>query len=306
MTRHASADDIARLTGGAIRGRKAAKVAAHVAGCAQCTQVRAQLAEVTITLAGARYPPLPETVTATILAALRVEMNTRLAAAPAPEAARSDLPARHRRQQVSPPMVPWRLPGLSVPVTRLVATAGALVVIGGGGYLVASNLASGVAPSSSSSAAVQPMSRGPDVTYGSPGSQHTIHSVSSSTNFVPGMLRNQALGAYYEAEQRGEADNQASANANGPASLGPLPTSTTASVSGVAGRPVGSRLAGCIDALGPGRSVLLVDIAKYAGEPATIIVFGSTATSQAEVIVTADSCSYLNPTVLARAPLGHL
>jgi hypothetical protein len=310
MTRHASADDIAFLAAGELRRRKAAKVAAHVAGCALCTQVRAQLAEVTATLVRAQYPPLPETVTVTIQAALRSEVNARLAAAPAAEAARRDLPARHRRERSSADQGPWRLPGLSVPATRVLATAGALVIIGGGGYLMASNLTSSVAPSSSSSQAlpapVQSMSRGPDVTYGSPGSQHTIHSVSSSMNFVPGQLRNQALGAYHQAQLTGEAANQASGSANGRATLGAVPTSATTGAAGAAGMPVGPRLAGCIDAVGPGRSVLLVDLAKYAGSPATIIVFGATATSQAEVIVTADTCSAIAPTVLARAPLGHL
>jgi hypothetical protein len=307
MTRHASTDELANLAVGELGRRKAAKITAHVAVCTRCTHVSRQLAEVPAVLSGASYPELPETVSVRVQAAIRVEVNHRLGEAPATEAGRRDLPARSRRHRAGGLPGGWHLPGLSVAATRLVAAAGAVVVVGAGGYLVASNVQTGATRSPSSSAALpapaQPMRVGANVTYGSPGAQHTVHSVDSSTDFVPAQLRSQALSAYHEAELKGAAGSQPSGSANTPNGLG-QPRSSAASGSGAAGP--GRQLAGCIDAVGPGRTVLLVDHARYLGSPATIIIFGSSGTSQAEVVVAASSCSATAPDVLARAPLGHL
>jgi hypothetical protein len=305
MTRHASDEELALLAEGELRRRKAAKVSAHVAGCTQCTQVRAELTAVPALLSGVPYPPLPGSVSVRIESAIRVEVNHRLAEAPATEAGRGLLPTRSRRQRAGVIQRGWHLPGLSVPATRLVAAAGAVVLVGGGGYLVASNLTSGVPTSSSSSAqppsTSQPMTAGPNVTYGSPGSQHTIHSVSSSTNFVPKQLRAQVLAAYHEAQVKGEAGNVSFGGTSGPSA-----SSLQSNAAAASGGGAGTRLAGCMRAVADGRMVLLLDLARYEGKPAMIVVLGSTATSQAEVIVTADSCSATSSAVLTRAPLGHL
>lgn len=313
MTRHASAEELALLDEGELRRRKAVKVAAHVAGCTQCTQVRAELTEVRMVLSTAPYPPLPATVTVQIESALLVEVNHRIAEAPATEAARGVLPTRSRRQRAGAVERGWHLPGLSVPATRLVAAASAVVLVGGGGYLVASNLTSGLPTSSSASGAApstnQSMTAGPNVTYGSQGSQHTVHSVSSKMDFEPQQLRTQVLAAYHEAQVKGEAGNVSvggtSAPSAGSVSAGaasPLQTNAAAATGGGGG----TRLAGCMKAVADGRMVVLLDLARYEGKPAVIVVLGSTATSQAEVIVTANGCSTTSPDVLTRAPLGHL
>jgi hypothetical protein len=314
MTQHASAEELALLAEGELRRRKAAKVSAHVAGCTECTQVRAELTEVRTVLRAVPYPPLPAAVSVQIESALRIEVNTRIAQAPVTEAARGVLPARSRRQRAGAVQREWRLPGLSVPATRLVAAAGAVVLVGGGGYLVASDLNSGVPTSSSASGAApstnQPMTAGPNVTYGSPGSQHTIHSVSSNMNFVPQDLRTQVLAAYHEAQVKGETGNVSYGGTNAPAAspvratASPLQSNAASSSGGVGG--IGTRLAGCMKTVADGRMVLLLDLARYEGKPAVIVVLGSTVTSQAEVIVTANGCSAASPDVLTRAPLGHL
>jgi len=314
MTQHASAEELALLAEGELRRRKAAKVSAHVAGCTQCTQVRAELTEVRTVLKAVPYPPLPAAVSVHIESALRIEVNHRIAEAPATEAARGVLPARNRRQRAGTGQRDWRLPGLSVPASRLVAAAGAVVLVGGGGYLVASNLNSGVPSSSSASGAApstnQPMTAGPNVTYGSPGAQRTIHSVSSSMNFVPQELRTQVLAAYHEAQVKGEAGNVSYGGTNAPAA-GPVyatasPLHSNAASAPAPGGAVWTRLAGCMKTVADGRMVLLLDLARYEGKPAVIVVLGSTTTTQAEVIVTANGCSAAAPDVLTRAPLGHL
>ncbi len=311
MTRHASAEQLALLSEGELRRRKAAKVAAHLAGCTQCTHLLAELSEVPAVLRAVPYPPLPQTVSIHIESAIRVEVNHRLAAAPVTEAGRGLLPARSGRQRPSTGERGWHLPGLSVPATRLVAAAGALVLVGGGGYLVASNVVSGIPTSSSSSTAPpstsQPMTAGPNVTYGSPGSQHTIHSVSSRMNFVPSQLRTEVLAAYHEAQVKGEAGKVSLGGTSAP-TASPLYGNAAGAPesSAAAGSGVGTRLAGCMKAIADGRSVLLLDLARYEGSPAMIIVIGSTGTSQAEVIVTTNGCSATTPDVVTRAPLGHL
>jgi len=300
VTRHASTVVLASLAAGELGRRKTAKVSAHVAGCARCTRLSQQLSEVPAILANTPYPALPDTVSVQIEAALRVEVNSRVAAAPVTEAGRRDLPIAPRRQPAG--QRGWHLPGLSVSATRLVAAAGAVVLIGGGGYLLARDLPSGVGTSSSSSAALpapaQPMTPGPNVTYGHAGSQRTVHTVVSSTNFVPSQLRSQVITAVHEAESRGESTIAPSASASAPTALAPL---NSAAASGA-----GSGLAGCIDTVGPGRAVLLIDEARYGGKPATIIVFAGSTTTQAEALVVTDACSASSQDVLARAPLGHL
>jgi hypothetical protein len=307
MTRHASTEELARLNVGDLRRRKSVKIAAHVAGCVRCTRIRSELTEVPAMLAATPYPPPPDTVYVRIESALRIEVSERLSAAPSTEAGRRELPSRTRRQRASAGREGWHLPGLSISATRLVAAAGTVMILGGGGYLLATELPSGAGSSSSSSAAVpapaQPMTLGPDVTYGNPGSQHTVETVSSSTNFEPAQLRSQALGAYREAQLKGAAGTQSSSGASAPTNLAPAHGNAAAGA-GAAGS--GSQLAGCIAAVAPGRIVLLLDLAKYQGKPATVIVFASSSTSQAEVVVTANSCSAKSPDVVARAPLGHL
>jgi hypothetical protein len=314
MTQHASAEELALLAEGELRRRKAAKISAHVAACTQCTQVRTELTEVRTVLSAVPYPPLPAAVSVHIESALRIEVNRRIADAPATEADRGVLPTGSRRQRAGAVPRGWHLPGLSVPATRLVAAAGAVVVVSGGGYLVASNLTAGAPPSSPSSGAPpstsQSMTAGPNVTYGNPGSQHTIHSVNSRTNFLPGRLRAQVLAAYHEAQIKGEAGN-ASFGGTGAPSAGPAhasaanPVQTSAAVAAGGGGGT-TRLAGCMKAVADGHMVLLLDLARYEGKPAMIVVLASTATNQAEVIVTTDGCSATAPNVLTHASLGHL
>jgi hypothetical protein len=126
-------------------------------------------------------------------------------------------------------------------------------------------------------------------------------------NFVPKELRDQVLAAYHEAQVRGEAGNVSfgeNAPSAGPvhAAASPLENNGAAASGGGAW----TRIAGCMKAVADGRMVLLLDLAKYEGQPAMIVVLGSTVTSQAEVIVTTNGCSATSPNVLTRAPLGHL
>lgn len=302
MNRHATAEELASLDLGALRPRKAAKVAAHLSGCVQCTQVNSQLAAVPPTLASVQYPAMPAHLSVRIEAALATESVQRLSSAPPTEAGRRDLPRRSRHGR--PGRSGWQLPGMSVWATRLVATAGAIAVIGGGGYELASHVGgSGAQSASSSGAAALPRSQannlsvGPPVSYGHAGSTKTVPTVHADTNFVPSKLGVQAAAAVQAARLRDATGTQKASHA--PAAR---PTGTAANSSGVAS----SSLTGCINALAPGQSVVLVELAKFESKPATIIVTAATSSRSAEVWVVSDSCSASHSDVLDHLKLARI
>jgi hypothetical protein len=183
---------------------------------------------------------------------------------------------------------------------RLHGVAVAIAVAGS--HRVAENLGTSVTPSSPSpqaGATSQQMSLGPDVTYGQPGSRHTIRAVKSDTNFVAAHLRTQAISAVHAADARGVIAAQPSAGAA---------THLTGSVADTApGSPVtASRLAGCLGLIAPGRTVLLLDLARYQGTPATLIVTAATGVNEAEAWAAGSSCSAVTKDVLTQTALGNL
>ena len=303
MNRHATAEELASLDLGALRPRKAAKVAAHLSGCVQCTQVNSQLAAVPPTLASVQYPAMPAHLSVRIEAALATESVQRLSSAPPTEAglARPAAPVPPRAAGPERLAAAWNV-GLAA--TRLVATAGAIAVIGGGGYELASHVGgSGAQSASSSGAAALPRSQannlsvGPPVSYGHAGSTKTVPTVHADTNFVPSKLGVQAAAAVQAARLRDATGTQKASHA--PAAR---PTGTAANSSGVAS----SSLTGCINALAPGQSVVLVELAKFEGKPATIIVTAATSSRSAEVWVVSDSCSASHSDVLDHLKLARI
>jgi len=306
---HATADELASLALGGLRPRKAARIESHVGGCQQCTQLRHQLDSMPTVLASARYPPMPEGVSVRIEATLAVEARQRLAELPATEAGRGDLPARHRTRVIRPD---WHLPGLSVSATRLVAAAGALVVVAGGGYAIASQALSShtSSPSAGSAAAapaqVQQMSLGPEITYGAPSAPHTVHAVQSGANFVPASLSTQAVAAVHAAQARGASVPQPTSIAPGPSRAQSSSTTAGPAAAGTAAPGIVGRLSGCLNLIAAARNVLLVDIARFQHKPATLIVIAAAAGSPAEAWVVGSSCSATNRDVLGHAVLSHL
>jgi hypothetical protein len=304
VSRHVSAEDLASLDLDALKPRKAARIRAHVAVCIQCTQLSSDVGAVSVTLASASvsYQAMPANLSDRLDAALASESAQRLADAPATEAGRRDLPARS--DLARPERRGWQLPGMSVLTTRLVAAAGALVIIGVGGYTIATNAGpsnSGTS-ASSSGAAAQPRAATPQLSvgaalhYGSPGARKTIPIISSAMNFLPGKLRVQVVAAVQAARLRGAVGFQGVTGA--PAATAGAGTN---SANKAAGALTSSGLAGCIDHLVGGQTVLLVETARYAGKPATIIVTASSATRSAEVWIVGPACSPAHPDVL-----GHL
>jgi hypothetical protein len=304
MSRHASAEDLARLDLDALKPRKAAKIRSHIAGCAQCTHLNNLLSAVPATLASVSYPAMPEHLPARLDMALATESAQRLASAPAAEAGRRDLPKRSRHARHRPGG--WRMPGMSVLASRIVATAGALVIVGAGGYEIASHTGnpglSGTSASSSGAAvpSARQMSLGPSIRYGEPSATKTIRAVQSDANFTSSTLAVQTLGAMQAAKLRGAFSVP---SASGP--VGTTGANATKSSATEHGTPTATQLMGCLDGLAGRHAVLLVEIAKFENKPAMIIVTAGTAPREAEVWVVGPACSASHPDVLDHLRLSR-
>jgi hypothetical protein len=300
MTRHhhhPKTQQLARMAVGGLRARRAARIHAHVAQCEQCARVCQELNAIRAILARATYPPMPGKFSARIESAISREAQRRLAATVVD---RRDMPARRPRAGDGGG---WHAPGLQASAARLAAAACAVVIAVGGSYLVAENVGTSVTRSPSLPFAgavvpVQQLTPGPNVTYGRPGSLNTIRAVESHTNFVAAHLRTEAISAVRVAEGRAPFAAQPSAITTA------MPAGSAADA--IADGPSASRLAGCIGLISPGRTVLLIDIARYQGKPAAVIVTAAAVVSAAKAWVVGSSCSATTKDVLNQAALGNL
>jgi hypothetical protein len=259
---------------------------------------------------------MPEHLSARVEIALAVEARQRLASEPATEAGRRELPARSARfgrSRRGPERVGWRLPGLSVAATRALATAGAIALIGGGGYEIASHSGVGTTTASSPSArsntslpaAAASQAVGAPVNYGHGADARSIPTVTSSTDFEPQTLVAQVVAAL-DAAQR--FDNVHA----GPPVHSPLATSSATSSSGLGSFAkahvlTGLNLGSCLGRFaGAGRIVQLVENARFRNMPATIIVTSAASGRAAEVWVVGESCSASHADVLDHVKVTHI
>lgn len=319
MSEHVSAEKLAQLSEGELRPAAARRIQAHLSGCAACRAESDALAALPALLASARPPAMPAHLAARIETALAAESAQRAA-----ETARQAAPAPQARQARRPRFWPSRLgtppPG---PARRILAAAAAVVVLGGGGYAVFASLGRSVQeptsaaaaapaaslPSAAPSTVPRPSNQGlaggivhpgalGRVTFGPAVSYHSgshigqFMPVQTDTDFQPGTLGRQAASALATADGNPAAGG-ASTQRPGP----DLPQAPTTSSFG--GRPL-LELAGCVARVAGSARVLLVDVAVYRGQAATIIV---TAGSPDEAWVVGPGCSASVSDVLARQAL---
>jgi hypothetical protein len=317
MSRHASTDDLASYAEGLLRHRRAAKIASHLAGCAQCSGVIQEIRQVSVTLASVTFSAMPTELSARIQLAIASESTVRVTSEPAGEASRRDLPVPGQR---SPARRGLRIPRFSSPLTASIAAVGAAVILAGGGYEIATNLSSGgtTAAGSSSSARHVPAASisgaasnagrapsasapnatpansvryGPEITYQHGGQNQTIDTVETGTNFSSGAsFPTQAVATLDQVRQSnlkyaGKALSKPGAYAGSEAHIN------------------AKQLQGCIGKVAAGRDVQLVDIAQYRGKPATIVIVGGQDSSPATVYAVGGSCSASNADVLAHQNL---
>ena len=324
MTRHVDAETLARYRQDDLRRRRASRIRAHLAGCGRCRALDEDLAGVTALLADVQPPPMPEHLAARIQTALAAEAARRVTlptgdtgtatagartgsagtaareatAAPGGRAARHERPRPGRRQ-------PW-LPRLSSPVAlRTMAAAAVVVVLAGGGYEIARHVGGSSASRTSASApaARQPIS-GPNQSasaasggalpqrrYLRAGHQY-VPLVASGTNYAPATLTGQVR---YTLAQYGPLARSGPSGANSPLASSPpepfldIPVST---------------LTGCITRIAAGQQALLVDVARYQGRPAIVIVTRASAGGPEQVWVVGRGCSRASRDLLTHATVA--
>ena len=326
MRRHVSAEVLALYREGEVSARKTAGIAAHLSSCSRCAGIVGDLADVSALLTAAPAPPMPDVLAVRIETAIARESALRASSSPGqatsarasgavaagaqgggagPEhiPGRPDLPERAGRGARR-----WKMPSWSSPmVLRSLAAVGAVAIIAGAGFLLANGqTASENSASSGSSSTRAPVAAprpsvsnahaaqraaGPvpaPVSYRLNGKVVTTNAIASQTDFTKASLATQV--------RRDVASSSVQAGFSG-AQPTAGPTSAKASVGGVSL----SALAGCLERVADGRKVLLANVARYLGSPATIIIMTPLAAADVfDVTIVGLSCSASNPEVISR------
>jgi hypothetical protein len=323
MTRHVDAETLARYRHEDLRRRRASRVRAHLAGCERCRALDEDLAGVTMLLADAQPPPIPEHLAARIQTALAAEAARRAlparATSTAPGAAaggearqtrtepaetgvhdrRTSRHGRHGRDRTR-----QRRPGFASPVAlRTMAAAAAAVVLAGGGYEIAQHVGGSSSPSQTTAGSPQQPQRG---NFSAPAASgalprpyylHAGHTdiplVATNTNYTPATLEGQVrktLAQYGPLQKSGPSGLRSPvAEGNSSGTFGNIPFST---------------ITGCVTRIAAGQQVLLVDVASYRGTPAMVIVTSAPAGGPEQVWVVGRGCSSTSSNLLTHATLA--
>jgi len=213
---------------------------------------------------------------------------------------RPDLPERGRRG-----VRRFRMPGLSSPLLlRTLAATGAVVIIAGGGFLLAKGQPGSEGSASSGGATASPRrpaaSSGPafnqaaagkpaSVSYRLHGKLVTTNAVVSHANFTRASLARQV-------RRDVASSSNLAAGLGGPVHAA-QPAPTKSAVGGISL----AQLEGCLSRVAAGRRVLLANIARYLGNPATIIVLKPlTAAGVFDVTIVGLACSASDADVISR------
>ena len=349
IKRHVSAEEIARFGEGDVSRRRAARIGSHLAGCSRCARVRDELAMVPALLARTAAPPMPDHLAARIQTALMTESARRASPAADPDIAagaglaagaasgRGAGSAGRARPERRAAGWSWpRIPGLSGPATRWVATAAAAVLIAGGGsYLIATSTGPSPANNSTASsgsnssagpgsaaaaprtaaganASVAPVQRGlgPQLSYQRAGQQGKFTPVTTDTNYVPSKLATQVQGtltAYRQATAASSGTGKVVPHAS-PDLNSTLRSPGASGASGAQPLRLGPFTAGalesCVTRISAGAQVVLVDVANYQGSPAAVIVIEPANRGPEQVSVVGTGCSASRSDVLTRITLA--
>jgi hypothetical protein len=141
---HPDPDVLAEFRAGLATGRRGARISAHLAACAHCTDVCGQLAEISVLLAAVPAPAMPDAV------ARRLEGVLAAEAAQRDDSERTVGDSSRDRVPGPPPRRHWdfRLVAL-----RVLAPAAAVAVLAAGGYGLSRIAGSSTASEASGSAA---------------------------------------------------------------------------------------------------------------------------------------------------------
>jgi hypothetical protein len=320
MMRHVGAQTLARFRQDDLSPRRSSRIGAHLARCARCRALDEDLAGVTTLLASVHPPPMPEHLEARIQTALATEAARRVilpgenatAAAAGPAGTGSAADGRHRqRERPGPGRSPARPRVRSAVALRAAAAAAAVVLLAGGIYELTHFGASSTSSAGSSAAgpevpaagqhapAAGPSVFGPTLPYQQAGGQGSIVPVMTGTDFTAQNLGGQVT-AQLDRYGRG-------AMTAGPKAMTPGTTRGPAATGGRSatfGHMVVSDLAGCVNRIAAGDHVLLVDVARYQGAPATVIVTKPAGDSPEQIWVVGPGCSASRTDLLHQATLS--
>jgi hypothetical protein len=340
VRRHVSAEVLALYQEGAVGARRAARIIEHLSACAECSGIDSDLAAVPGLLATVQLPPMPDAIAGRIQlaianeAAARAAMGTTSAVSltdaadpglasagadagstagagadagePGQIPGRPDLPDRARGRSRR-----FRMPGWSSPlVLRGLAAAGAVVVIAGAGLLFANNHVglerSTANGSGSGRPAGAPARPAPSHRVKSSGLSHGLYSgetgpVNLSYRLKGKMATASALATHHNYTKSNMAPLvHKDVTSAFTFEKGPQGTSRSASKAVFGGVQV-QTLVGCLTRLAAGRAVLVADVARYLGRPATIVVLRPAAGSHVlDVVVVGLSCSSAAPEIIAQ------
>lgn len=337
MSRHVSAEALALRREGVVSAWKAGRIAAHLSTCAQCTEVDTELAAVPAMLAATSLPPMPEALSQRVQMAIAGEAQARVMASAAPGTApsgadvrgvglagsgagsragtdvdepaqipgRPDLPERRRGGSGR-----FRMPGWSSPLLlRGLAAAGAVVIIAGAGLLLAHGQNSSQNSGSGSGGAGVPAQQSPR--RPAPAAGRAVHAngpISLSYHLKGKIATARAMTTRENFTRANMAPLVRKAVASvPPIGKGPEPGTTA----GTSERHIASKttfaglrvptLVGCLTRLAGGRAVLVADIARYLGRPATIVVLKPlTGSHVLDVVVVGFGCSQASPDIIAQ------
>ena len=316
MIGHFSAGQLASYRAGAVSDGRAARISSHLSNCPRCAQVDNDLTGVSQLLASVPIPAIPDHLTQRLQSALAAELAQRGGTLPAtglnPVSA-DGLPAAGGGASMHPPGWPGRperarrrrgrqprMAGWSSPlVLRGLAATGAVVLLVGGGLLLAN--AGGGRSASPSAAQGEPSGRGPRVSaprsnasalappttlhYQSDGKYANTNVVTTDLNYtkenLPANVRQEV------------ASTSAIGHTPGPE------INSRVHASNQLGQFDVARLGSCVSAVAAGRSVMLVEVARYMGVPAAIIVMRP-GNGAFDVIVVGEACGASGQDVIAR------
>jgi hypothetical protein len=323
MMPHVGAQTLARFRQDDLGARRSSRIGAHLARCARCRALDEDLAGVTTLLASVHPPPMPEHLEARIQTALATEAarrvilpeeNATAAATAGPAGTGSAVDGRHRRRErPGPGRRPARPRVRSAVALRAAAAAAAVVLLAGGVYELTHFGASSTSSAGSSAAgpevpapaagqhapAAGPSVFGPALPYQQAGGQGSIIPVMSGTDFTAENLGHQVTA---QLDRYGRGAMTAGPEATTPGTTrGPA---ATGGRSATFGHMVVSDLAGCVNRIAAGDHVLLVDVARYQGAPATVIVTKPTGDSPEQIWVVGAGCSASRTDLLHQATLS--
>jgi hypothetical protein len=322
MRGHPDDETIAAFREDLLPGRRAARIAAHLAECPRCAEVDAQLAAVTAALARTSTPPMPASLAARLDAALAAEAAARSAAgaaagqadpaedaAPAgpadragagraaPLTARAPRGPGTRRGHAGPrpsgpgptglgPTGPGRRAGRPRAGSRLslrIAAAAAVVVLAGGGYAIARVVSAGGQETAASSSGAAASGNAASRPAGSALAPEAAPRVPAGLPLV-------ASGTTYRA---GQLPAQVAAVLKRYPAPGHVGAAPSAAGTGAAGTETAAfpHLAECVSHVAGGQHPRLVDIARYGSRPAAVIVVPVPGTATVHVSVVGPGCS---------------